>query len=328
MSTSRGEVDLVGHRVVSVSDQISGSLPPINNIIVKATKLDEQWIEDATRQIGPWRAKLRSTYIRWALAINGLDVAAKKYDDPQWQKSKAFTVSSARPDGSGVDSSGRLQLTSTVIVQWPGNVAADAHRKTAPMLAAFGVIDLYANLEEVIFSLYRIYNHHHPDDLIKGDEFKALRRLRREALADSAKLPAWESAWKERAEKWQRNRIYDGLGKVFKAFCATSGIKAPSAYKLSSVETWAGTIELVALLRNSLVHGATTVSEELEIACKKPYAMGFQFQKGQPLEIQLRHLQTVDFFGEQLLDALNLSLLELAKGPVTSAMAVTAAPAK
>lgn len=328
MSASRGDVDLVGHRVVSIADQISDTLPPINNIIVKATNSEEQWVEDATRQIGPWRAKLRSTYIRWALAINALDVAAKKYDDPQWQKTKSFAVSSLRPNGSGSDASGRLRLDQSIIAQWKGDVAADAHRKTAPMLSAFGVIDLYANLEEVIFSLYRIYLDHHPDELIKGDEFKVIRRLRKEALVEPTKRPAWEAAWNGRVEKWQRNRIYDGLGKVFRAFCSTTGIKAPSAYKLSSVETWAETIELIALIRNSLVHGVSVVSEELDIACKKPYAMGFQFQKGQALEIKLTHLQSVDFFCEQILDALNLSLLELVKGPVTSAIPVSNPPAK
>jgi hypothetical protein len=45
----------------------------------------------------------------------------------------------------------------TVIAEWDGPKAAEAHRQTMPMLAAFGLIDLYANLEEFVFEVYKVY---------------------------------------------------------------------------------------------------------------------------------------------------------------------------
>jgi hypothetical protein len=185
-----------------------------------------------------------------------------------------------------------------------------------PMLAAFGIIDLYANLEEVIFELYRIYLNHHPEHLIKGDEFKELRRLKRGAAEDPTKRPEWEFAWKERLDAWQRKRLYDGLGKVFKAYCDLAGLKAPSWYRVSSVETWAESIDSIALIRNSLVHGATNVSKELADACTKPHSITFMFNEGEPLKIDLLHLQGVDLFCEQILTAVNFSLIELVYGPL------------
>lgn len=317
MSDSRGDADLVGHNVIFVPEPNVGPLLPIDNIIVKATKADEQWTEEATKTIGEWRAKLRSTYIRWALAINGLEVAAKRYADPTWARThKSFYVSSLRPGGAGTDASGRTHVDTAIIAEWDGPTASQAHLKTMPMLAAFGVIDLYANLEEVVFDLYKLYLNHNPDHLLKGDEYRDLRKLRREALGDAAKRPAWAAGWQERLLTWQRRKQYDGLGKAFKAFCDQAGLKTPSTYKVSAVETWAESIDIVGLVRHALVHGVSTVSDELGDACTRPNAMTFDFKKGQPLVVTLHHLQGVDLFCEQLLTALNLSMVEMVVGPL------------
>lgn len=317
MSDSRGDVDLVGHNVMFVPEPNVGPLPPIDNIIVKATKPEEQWAEEAMKTIGGWRAKLRSTYIRWALAINALEVAGKKYADPDWARThKSFVVSSLRPSGAGSDSGGRAHVDSAIIAEWDGPTASQAHFKTMPMLAAFGIIDLYANLEEVVFDLYKLFLNHNPEHLLKGDDFKDLRRLKREAEAEAEKRSAWESAWQERLLAWQRNKLYDGLELVFKAFCTQARLKAPSVYRVSSVETWAESIKIIKLVRNALVHGASTVSAELATACTKPYAMTFDFKEGQTLAVTLHHLQGVDLFCEQLLTALNLSLVEMVAGPL------------
>lgn len=309
VSDSRGHVDLVGHNIVSIPEEHVGPLPPIDNVIIHPTRPEEKWIEDVTMQIGDWRAKLRSTYIRWALAINGLHVAAERYADPQWQRpDKRFNVTSLRSNECVIDE--------CVIAEWDGLTASEAHRKTVPMLSAFGIIDLYANLEEVIFVLYRTYLNYHPEKILVDDKFRDLRRLRRQAETDASQRSAWETAWQERLDSWHRNKVYDGLGKVFKAFCNSAGIKAPSIYKHTTVETWAESIDIIALVRNALVHGVTTVSEELSIACTKPYSTTFDFKEEEPLVIHLRHLQGVDLFCEQLLSALNLSLMELVYGKV------------
>ena len=308
MNGPRGDVDMVGHNIFLVPEHPVGNLPPINNVIYRARKPEEQWVEDVTRRIGDWRAKLRSTYIRWALAINGLEVAANRYAEPEWGQNNKFYVSSLRPDQTG-------HLSITPIALWDGTTASKNHRETMPMLAAFGIIDLYARLEEIVFEMYRMFLNHNRQVLLRGDDFQDLRRLRREAENDPAKRPDWEQAWQERLDGWQRRRLYDGLDRVFKAFCDSAGVKAPSSYQHTTVETWSECVRIIGLVRHALVHGVATVNHELAAACQQPYAMTFDFQEGDPLEIKLYHLQGVDCFCEQILDALNLSLLELVLGP-------------
>ena len=311
MSNSRGDIDLVGHKIVSFQELDAGTIPLIKNIIVIATKPEERWIEDVTRQIGEWRAKLRSAYIRWALAINGLEVAAKKYAEPNWAAQHDFIVTSLRPDENGIRPDGGIKPKVTIIARWDGPTASQAHLNTMPMLATFGVIDLYAHLEEVIFALYRTYLNYHHRQLLRGNEFKNLRRLKREADEDATAQSAWEAAWQERLNSWQRKKLYDGLPKVFKSFCDIATIKASSIYKHGTVESWCECIEIIGLVRNALVHGATTVSDELAAACAKPYSLAFDFEKDKPLIVHLYHLQGIDLFCEQLLSALNCSLFEL-----------------
>ena len=93
MSEPRGGIDLVGHNIFP-SDVYK--LAPINNLIISPEDPAQVWIGELTRKIGPWRARMRSTYIRWALSINGLEVASKKYDDPRWCSTKKFVVKSLR----------------------------------------------------------------------------------------------------------------------------------------------------------------------------------------------------------------------------------------
>jgi hypothetical protein len=146
---------------------------------------------------------MRSTYIRWALSINGLEVAAQKYASAAWQKdpNRRFIVTSLRnEDEPGPD--GRHQVIPTIIAEWDGPTAAESHLKTMPMLAAFGVIDLYGNLEDFVFDIFKVFLNAHPEHLLRGDEFRNLRRLRREAEQDESKNGAWETAWQERLEKW------------------------------------------------------------------------------------------------------------------------------
>ena len=44
--------------------------------------------------------------------------------------------------------------------------------------------------------------------------------------------------------------------------------------------------------------------------------MTFDFEEGKPLTIESYHLQGVDYFCEQLLTALNFSLIEMVHGPM------------
>lgn len=304
----RGKIDLVGHQHYHLPDLDPEHLPPIHNVIVKAKSPENEWIEEATRSIGNWRAIFRSTYIRWALAINGLHLASTEYrkiNEPQ----RRFGVSSIRFDHTG---KGNIER----IAEWDYAFAAQAHLESAPMLCAWGLMDMYAVLEEFVFSIYRIFLNSHPDCLMQGPDFRDLRRLYRQRNESEELMQAWKAAWEERITSWQQKKLYDGLGRVFLALCNTAGINAPSTYKQTTTETWAESISGLSLVRNSLIHGVSTGSEEIEEFCKQPTSLGFSFKAGEPLLIQLLHLQSVECFTDQLLTALNLSLCELAGLPL------------
>ena len=299
---ARGTTDLVGHRVIQ-SSQLDVSRDPIHNVIVAAKTEQGRWIEEATRQIGPARARFRSTYFHWAMAINGLHIAAAKYAEFEWKSTRQFTIEGARTDESGA-------VRKVTLAVWPGDEAASAHLATIPKMMAWGYIELYAALEEFVFQLFRSFHDHHPEHLLRGGESRDLRKLRAEAEADPAKRAAWRDAWRARLDSWQRKKLYDSLHRVFLSFCQTSGIKEPADFSKTTVATWAETIEGIALVRHLLVHGESVVPESLAAFCAKPHSLGFGFKQGQPLRLELHHLQALECFADQLLNALNRSLAE------------------
>jgi hypothetical protein len=136
--------------------------------------------------------------------------------------------------------------------------------------------------------------------------------LRRDAAQGAEHQEAWKTAWDERLDKWQKKRIYDGLNKVFLSYMEVAGLKTPSIHKLATVETWADTIKGIGALRNCFAHGMVIVTKELSDFSQKPHSMLFNFVEGEPLKIELKHLQSVECFLDQLLTAINLSLIERA----------------
>lgn len=300
--SARGSHDFVGHVHLSVEDALAGS--PVNNVIRKAAGDKGRWIEQACTSIGDWRAVFRSTYFRWALAINGVHVAADRYGDPAWQSlGKTFVIRSLRADRSG-----NTELTH--LAEWDGATAARNHLQTQPLLVAYGIIDLAACFEEWVFGLYRCYLNQHPESLLRGDDFKGLRQLRKKPTGDPNFADEWNTRWAERLDGWQKKRAYDGLDAVFKALFAESGLKRPSHYQHTDVGTWAESLRLVVVLRNLLIHGVETANEELEQLSAKPHSLGLSFTKGQPLQLELLHLQAIECFSDQLLSAVNVSLVE------------------
>lgn len=291
--------DFVGHQKFSLDEANLGDLASIQNLIVEPKSPEDAWIKEASSKIGDWRANFRSTYFRWALAINGLEVASNHYHSRATEP-RGFTIASLRSHGP------------EQIALWDFPTAAKNHRETMPMLASWGVADLYSGMEEFIFEFYKLYLSQHPESLLRGEEFQHLRRLRRDASQGVEHQRVWEAAWSERLSNWQRKRLYDGLNKVFLSYMEVAGLKTPSIHRLATVETWADTIKGIGELRNCFAHGVTTVSKELAAFSQKPYSMMFDFIEGKPLTIELRHLQSVECFLDQLLTALNLSLIERA----------------
>jgi hypothetical protein len=291
--------DFIGHKKFSMDDIHKDTPPLINNFIVEPKAIEDAWIKETTEKIGEWRAYFRSTYVKWALALNGLHVAKDRYDSKK-----------ADPVGFSIESLRQNGLEN--IAFWDMETAAKNHEETIPMIAAWGLIDLYSCIEEFVFEFYKIFLEHNPDSIIKGSEFSNLRRLKHESVKGPECEEKWKAAWKERLESWQRKRLYDGLNKVFLAYTNVTGLKTPSNYKLSTVETWAETIKGISELRNCFTHGVETVTKELSDFSSKPNSMLFDFEEGKPLSIELKHLQSVECFLDQLLTAINLSLIERA----------------
>lgn len=289
------KVDFIGHKVFSL-DNIPTQ---VDNILVQSTEENNKWIEKTTNKIAEWRGLFQSTYIRWALIINGLDVSNKKYSS-EVKDGKTFTIQTLRTRGM------------ENIVEWDKNTTAKNCLSSIPMVASWGVLDLYSCLEEFIFDIYRIYLKSNPSSIMQGKDFQYLRRLHREFEKNQTVeiSEKWEEAIEERLNAWQRKKLYEGLDKILLSYMNATSLKKPSIYTLSTPETWAETIKGIAELRNSFTHGAKTVSKELADFSKLPHSMLFDFKENEELQIELIHLQSVECFCNQLLSALNLSLVE------------------
>jgi len=302
--TARGQFDLVGHTLIRY-DEIPLTAPQaVNNYIITPEAQEDEWTQSLMQMVGDWRATLRSTYIRWAMAINGLHVVAAKYKSET--EPKKFTVSSLRADRSGI-------ARQEIIAEYSFAQAAEAHLQIQPMLCAHGFIDIYAGLEELVFAFFRVYLLANPDHFIKGPEFVALRRLRKESSKSDEAMYAWKTALNERLDQWQRNKLYDGLDSVFLSFCRTARLQTPAAYTQTTVETWSQSIAGISLIRNLLIHGENVVPEELAEFCEKPYNIGFHFVRGKFLRLNIFHLQALENFCDQLLTGINHSLAERAR---------------
>lgn len=299
--SARGQFDLVGHTLIRY-EELTG-VAGANNWIITSENPDDDWSTALMKQIGEWRAVLRSTYIRWAMAINGLHVAAARYEVDT--SPKQFVVNSTRTGPAGPHQQ--------VIAEFSFKQAAENHLKIQPVLCAHGFIDMYAGLEEMIFGMYRKYLTAHPDHLMRGADYKDLRKLRANAQNSPEEKAAWEEALRQRLNEWQRKKLYDGLDRVLLAFFKNAGLKTPAGYTQSTLETWSESIAGISLIRNLLIHGESKVPQELEDFCMKPYGLGFKFQTGGLLRLSIIDLQLLELFCDTLLTAFNLSLMEFAR---------------
>lgn len=272
-----------------------------DNIIIESTSDNTKWIEVMTNKIGDWRGIFRSAYIKWAVTINGLYLAKEKYDKLNKASNFVFKISSLRQING--------EIKQSTIVEWNAPTTAKVHIETLPMICTYGFTDLYNCLEEFVFDFYRTYWMHCPDNLIKGNDFKHLRKLKANSNKDEESNIKWINAFNERLDNWQRKKLYDNLGKVFLAFCNELGLKKPKDY-VTTPENWAESITGISIARNIIMHGGKYVTKELSNFCTKPYSLGFNFKEGEELNINLINLQSVELFLNQLLSAINIALLE------------------
>lgn len=273
------------------------------DIILEKGDKTPGWIADTTRKIPEWRRDVKDVYLRWAITINAMHVARDRYQShPELGlETKTFRA----PDG-------RAEIV--VLETWTAADTARNYDLSMPSLSAFALTDLYGLLEEIIFEMYLIYLNDDPSDLIKGDEFRELRRLHRRKDQGRDAATEWETAWASRLQKWQRKRLYDGLHDVFKAYFQNTGLRRPSGFNKSDIADWARIVEAIGEARNLIIHGVGTVSDKLaDITAALPTDV-FRFERGQELNVRLEHLMFIECFCDQLFNALNTSLVEKVHG--------------
>lgn len=295
----------VPHFRIPWQDGVAAIVQP-NNLVHRARNADEAWIEEATGKIGDWRSLTRSVYIRWAITINASALAEQRYRDmreDQALRTNTLRVVHGHPE-------------QTILAIWPAPEAAGHYATVTPLIAAYGAADLFGALEDVLFDLYEIFLRHNPEPLMRGAEFRDLRRSWHRRGDNPEAAEAWQTAWAARFDLWRRKRAYDGLQNVLVAFYQHAGLQRPSFYRLADVADWARTLEMIAELRHLIVHGAAVVSDRLAALCNTQNSLTFDFEAGQPLDVRLHHLQSVECFCDQLLTAINLSLVERAIGPL------------
>jgi hypothetical protein len=263
----------------------------------------QQWIVEATNRSAEHAAFYRSVYMRWAITINALNVARDRY---------------AAPDANGLQilhlKRGEHGPEVRPLDIWTPKTASENYQKSIPVMAAYGIQDLFGAMEEIVFDLYEIYLDAHPLEILEGPGFKEQRRLHREHHLGTDQGAAWATAWSERLKNWRRKRIYDGLHRVFMAFWDRSGLKRSSAYQDTDIEDWCRTIETISELRNLLAHGENLVSQRLSDLCAVQPYLGMQFVAGEVLEVALADLMIVERFFTDIIVLINESLMELAAG--------------
>ena len=305
MANSRKK-DIIKSKLLTFTpEEIVKNNIPVQNFIFKTEDKNLKWIEETTIKIAEWRQIFLSTYARWALSINGLNLANEKYSSPEFYTKKQFIVTSIRP------SKGDEKIPERkTIITWDGQTAGEQHIKSVNYISEFGIIDLYSVLEEFVFDIYKIFLNSNPENLLKGSEFKNLRKLFRERDNSEELNNQWKKEWEQRLNNWQRKKLYNGLSKVFLSYCNEANLKAPTHYKSTNPTTWADNIEFVALIRNHLVHGATKVDKVLGEFSKDKDWIPDIFKEGDELNLTLKHLESVELFTAQICDAVNFSLIE------------------
>lgn len=300
----RNRVLLEQHRRIAMNDPAILT-EPVTNIVFDASKnLGNAWIAEATDKIGDWRSVARSTYMRWGLIINAAHVSESHYQ--ALPEGRGLVINVTRENGEGP--------IQTPLKTWTGGQAAQAYRQIIPTIASYAVADLYGVLEEIVFDAWEILRRHKPEALIKGPENRELRRLFAHQDESKEAAEAWQQAWAERFDAWRRKKTYEPLHRVFVAFYNETGLKRPSYFTHTDVKDWAGIIETIAEMRHLFTHGEGRVNARLaQLSADNP-GLGWTFTEGEDLIITLQHLQAVEYFINQLLTAINVSLWEKGSG--------------
>lgn len=312
----RNRVRFLEQNVIDANGLGSGLPGGVQNLIYRTQNPELEWIATATSRIGDWRASERSVFMRWAITINALHLARDRY---RASPDILLTIDTLRPVHGRPE---RVHMAG-----WRGEEAARNHDATIPMMAAYAVQDMYGMLEEIVLELYEIFVRGNPQVLMKGDQYRDLRAAFRAREDGEEQAARYSTMWDERIAGWRRKRTFEGLHNVFGKFWEMAGLVRPSHYKLSDAADWQRVMETIGEIRHLVTHGEDKVSKRLADLCTAQPYLGMTFAEGERLDIKLMDLWIVEEFVDQLLNALNISLLEKAEGPLPWPDRAAAAPA-
>jgi hypothetical protein len=292
-------IDFVGHEHIEVSDIKENR--SFDNVIISASNQNQKWIEETTEQIGDWRAKFRSAYIKWALCINSIEKAIDRYSEKEYE----FFIQSYRNDEHG-------KICLSKIALWKGNEVSDNYRIIMPLMAENGIVELYSIIEEYIFISYKIFLNHNPSVILSGQEFKELKKLYKARNNSTELAEEWNVRWKERINNWHRKKAYDGIKKIFNSYSQVSKLSMGGLGE--ALTEIAEGLNVVALLRNLLVHNEPLVTEEFarltsQNICPFPNI----FEKGKKLAPELSTLMGIEHMCDRMLSVINFSCFGLIK---------------
>lgn len=322
--TSWTELNFIERESIPIMDP--GALELENVKWFEFTVADEgsKWVQEINEVVMEFGGVFHSIFLRWAVTINGLHVAADKYSDPEWKKrGMGFAVQGIRnrKDGSGP------KLRNVRV--WDGRMASKVHSSSIPMLAAWAFCNMYSCLEEFIFNMFRVYLNSKPLEICKGPEFKDIRKIYHEREQSIAQHSAWVEAWSERLESWHRKKLYDGLEKIFKNFISKTGLQIPSFYQGEyDYNDIAKTLGGISLIRNCFIHGVTKVPRELALFCEGFQSSFFNFTEGERFSLSIHDLATLEHFTDAFTQTLNNSLFELANPNIKGLTSQSSGPAE
>lgn len=271
----------------------------IHNFVYNTENESEKWISKTTYMIAEFRSEILDAYVRWSLSINGLYKAHEKYSSDDFNA--LFTVSALR-----VTKEGKPALEK--IVEWDKITASKNHLKVTSMMGAWGIIDMFGLLETFIMSLFEVYHLANPEDLIKGEEYKEIRRLYRAKDSSQEAKETWEIAIKNRIDRWKYKKIYDGLESVLLSYVTKTNI-----YETNRV-VWdknVSAFKALKKLRNLLMHGNVTADKEYDDLTSPDYLRGIRFKEGDKLRVTTEHLQSVELYIHMFLTNLNMGIFEV-----------------
>ena len=306
--TSWTELNLIERQMIPIMAPDYNKDKPVKWINFECDDPAKQWIPEANSIIMDFGGVFHSVFLRWAVTVNGLHIAAERYKSRDWiDGGKHFAITGIR---NALDGSGPSQ---THVRIWDGQMASEVHSSSIPMLAAWAFCNMYSCLEEFVFKLFRVYLEANPLTICRGEEFGHLRRMYREQNLSEAHRLSWNEAWEQRLNSWHRKKLYDNIEKVFNNFVEKTGIKIPIAYGNDFAYTdVAKTLGGIALIRNCFIHGVTDVPVDLGAFCSTPQSLFFDYASGEKFEITLHELATFEFFADTFTQTLNTSLFELA----------------